>query len=114
MEARTLNHHLEGLLMDLQTAKVGLEAVQSRLSRRMDDWLNARASLVGARVGLIVFIAVFIGVAVYSGASLSVSALLFGVGQDAGGRFLASLTAVAVALAAIFIARSTARSSLAR
>jgi hypothetical protein len=113
-DARSLNHYLEQLLSDRHDAQAALDAVRRRLGRKMDEWLNARSSLIAARVGLAAFIAVFIGVSAYTGASLTPSALLFGTGQDAGSRMLASLTAIVVTLVAVFIARSTVRSNLAR
>lgn len=113
-DARSLNHYLEQLLSDRHAAQSSLDAVRWRLGRKMEEWLNARSSLIAARVGLASFIAVFIGVSAYSGASLTPSALLFGAGQDAGGRMIASLTAVVVTLVVVFITRSTIRSNLAR
>jgi len=113
-DARSLNHYLEQLLSDRHAAQAALDAVRRRLGRKMDEWLNARSNLIAARIGLAVFIAVFIGVCAYSGASLTPSALLFGAGHDAGGRMLASLTAIVITLVVVFITRSTVRSNLAR
>lgn len=110
--ARAANSLLSQLIRDRDGARWGLDAVQRRLDQRMLAWLNARTSLVGARAGLIVFIIAFIGVVAYSGASLTPEALLFGTGQDAGGRLAASLTAIGCALVAVFIGRSIARASL--
>ncbi|WP_332660871.1 hypothetical protein [Brevundimonas sp.] len=112
IKARELNYLLESLQAKRNDAQLRYDEVQRRLGGRMSRWLNARAGLVGSRTALITFVVVFVAVVASTGGNLSLSSLLFGEPGAGSTRMTASFTAMAVAIVAMLIARSTTRASL--
>lgn len=110
--ARDLNTALGGHLMRRHSVMVNRNNIYIRLRARTESWLTARAEMVGARAGIVSFIIVFVIMVATLHGSLQPTALLFGAGEDASSRLIASLTAVGCAVVVTLIARSSARTSL--
>ncbi len=115
-DGRDLNYRLEALASERASASAACEALKDRLGARMDGWLGARAGVIGARTGLMVFVALFTVLTASRlsehGGALTLPLLMFGSGADGGDRMAASAIATVAAALALWMARSIAKSAL--
>jgi hypothetical protein len=114
---RYLNHALEQIESQYQAAAARQEALKALLEARINAWLEARSSLVGARSGLIVFVCVFVALVIKQAPAasgpFSFYRLMFGLEGDGTARVNASIAATIVSGLVGWVAAKVSRASLA-
>jgi hypothetical protein len=110
--AKRLNSELDVIDNSKVRLLQGIELIKSQLKNRTLSWIQGRAALAGSRCALIVFCLVFVTVSICQGRNVSPIRILFGHGDDAWGRVVASLVSTVAAGLALWGASSATRRRL--
>jgi hypothetical protein len=115
-DGRRLNQQLQILFDERGRVAQSAELLKNKLARRMENWLTAHTSVIGTRVGLLVFVSIFAAMTVNrlnaNGADWTLPTLMFGSGSDGSDRLVASAVATAAAVLTLWMAKLMARASL--